>query len=822
MEFFFRKYESWVLGRPSIVLVILALILGFFSWNAANFRLDASADSLLLDDDEDLKIFRELSERFDSQDFLVVAFSPKKDVFNSSSLEIIESLARELDLVDGIESVASILDAPLLSQAESITELAGGYKTLRDKDIDKDEAREELTSSPIFSELAISVDGKITALQLNLKPDSEIDLILTEKNDLKRKIRLGQDVPKNMKYLEELSDKYENLKAINDSKRHEIIKSVREILSQYSHNGELILGGVSMIADDMITFIRHDLVVFGSSVLLFLIIMLFIFFGSFSWVILPLGSCLYSGIVMIGLLGFLSWEVTVISSNFIALMLILTMSMNIHLIVRFRQLSVDFSNTPYNELVYMTMRRMFWPCLYTALTTILAFGSLVFSSIKPVIDFGWMMSIGLTVTFLASFLFFPTLLLLMKKPVLKNTKSSTIKFTKYLANLTSNNGAIVILVSISLALLAIVGITRIEVENSFINYFKKDTEIYQGLKLIDSSLGGTTPLDVLLTFDSSPGQNLSEIDESDDELMMLFDSVSEGEKSDYWFTLEKIKTIADAHELISKQNGVGQVLSLASIIEVGERVSKSSFDTFELSILYNRIPQELKKNLLDPYLSIEDDQARIRVRVRDSIDNLRRDDLIKDIRIGLIEEIGLDESSFQLSGLLVLYNNMLQSLFKSQILSLGFVMFGVAIMLMLLFKSWKLALIGLLPNLLAAMTLLGLMGWMRISLDMMTITIASITLGIAIDNSIHYIYRFRDEFRKSKGYSETLYYCHSNIGRAIFYTTITIIVGFSILLLSNFVPTVIFGLLTALGMAIALLASLTLLPKLILIIKPFD
>jgi hypothetical protein len=182
----------------------------------------------------------------------------------------------------------------------------------------------------------------------------------------------------------------------------------------------------------------------------------------------------------------------------------------------------------------------------------------------------------------------------------------------------------------------------------------------------------------------------------------------------------------------------------------------------------------------------------------------------------------LASDGFELTGLMVLYNNMLQSLFRSQIMTLGVVMSGIALMLCVLFRSVTLAIIGIIPNILAAAIILGLMGLFNIPLDMMTITIAAITIGIAVDNSIHYIYRFREEFpRRNKNYIETMHYCHANIGKAVFYTAITIIIGFSILVFSNFIPTIYFGVLTALAMLIALLAALTLLPRLILSVRPF-
>ena len=591
-------------------------------------------------------------------------------------------------------------------------------------------------------------------------------------------------------------------------------------MERHHDAGSLVLGGVSMIADDMITFIRNDLVTFGLGVFVFLVAMLAIVFRAIRWVVLPLASCFFAGLSMMGLLGLAGWQVTVISSNFISLMLILTMSMNVHLVVRHRQLVRDHPDMAHPERVLMTMQKMFWPCLYTALTTILAFGSLVLSSIKPVIDFGWMMSLGLVVTFAVSFLLFPSLLAVLG-PAQKGESASVpgLKFTATLSRITAQRGRLVITTSLALAILGGIGITRLEVENSFINYFGKDTEIYRGLKLIDRELGGTTPLDVIVRFEPEP--EIAATDESDDDLALLLGSVSQGDPVDYWFTPRKIKTVSMVHDFLESRYGVGQVLSLASLIRVGESISKAPFDTFELAVLYKRMPDDLKAALLSPYVSIERDEVRLTARIRDSLPDLRRNVLLQEIQSGLEKELNLEPEAFQVSGLVVLYNNMLQSLFSSQIMSLGVVMLGIALMLLILFRSLRLAVIGIAPNLLAAAIILGVMGWARIPLDMMTITIASITLGIAVDNSIHYIYRFRSEIGRVGDYVETLHYCHANIGRAIFYTAITIIAGFSILVLSNFLPTIYFGVFTALGMAMALLASLTLLPRLILWLRPF-
>ncbi len=816
-------YRRWVIDRPWPIIVLLALSIGYFGWNAKEFRLDASADSLLLEDDQDLKVFRELSERYQSSGFLVVALTPRDTLFSRSTLDGVDQLAQELAEIDGIDSVNSLLDVPLLAQGEgSLTELASGYRTLRDTDVDLPKAQEELVGSPIFSELVISADGAVTALRLNVRPAPEFEKLQSEKRRLSMAMREGDSSAATAARFRQVSTAYQQVKDQTDRANHEMILNIRKTLEAHQALGRLMLGGVTMIADDMITFIKSDLVNFGAGVLVFLIVMLAVIFRSIRWVILPLASCVYAGITMIGLLGVAGWQVTVISSNFISLMLILTMSMTVHLIVRYRQFASDHDDWSHGECLSATMAKMVWPCLYTALTTILAFGSLVLSSIKPVIDFGWMMSLGLVVTFLTSFLFFPAIASVLGTPRRPSLQAAPgTRMTGWLSRISAERGAWVISISLVAAALGGVGISRLEVENSFINYFGKDTEIYQGLELIDRKLGGTTPLDVLIKFESQNDLSDTAGASGDSELDLLLGTVSEGDPVDYWFTPEKIKTVSDAHDFLGSRYGVGQVLSLASLIRVGESVTRESFDSFQLAVLYKRMPEDLKQALLTPYVSIDTNEVRLTARVKDSLPDLRRADLLREISAGLEQELGLSPERVQISGLVVLYNNMLQSLFESQILSLGVVMLGIAAMLLVLFRSLKLAIIGIVPNLLAAAVILGVMGWTKIPLDMMTITIASITLGIAVDNSIHYLYRFRSELPRLQDYVSTLHYCHANIGRAIFYTAITIIVGFSILVLSNFLPTIFFGLLTALGMAIALLASLTLLPRLILITRPF-
>ena len=816
-------YRKCILGRPRAVLAVMMLILIGVGWQARDFRLDASADSLLLEDDPDLLRFREVQQRYGGGDLLVVAFTPAEPLFSDASLETLAALRGALSRIAGVARVTTILDVPLLESADvPLAEMAEKIRTLETPGIDRERARAELSGSPFFRELLISADARTTALLLSMQGDEALAGLGARRQELQFALRRGALDPAGERELQAVQARYEAAHERAAGRRRAEVAAIREALEPYRERGALHLGGVPMIAADMIAFIRNDLVIFGAGVFVFLVLTLGVTFRRVRWVLLPLASCAYAGTFMIGLLGLVGWKVTVISSNFLALMLIITISMNIHLAVRYRQLRRDHPEEGHAALVETTLRRMVRPCLYAALTTVIGFSSLSFSGIKPVNDFGWMMSIGLAVTFLTSFTLFPCALLLLGARREgagagegRGTARAPFRFTAPLADLSARRGGLVLLATLGVALLSIAGVSRLSVENSFIDYFGRDTEIYRGMALIDRQLGGTTPLEVVLDLDEARvfGEEEDDEDELGDEYA--------GNPA-YWFTTFKVDRIKQVHDYLDSLPEVGKVLSLASAIRVGEALNEGRpLDSFQLGLLYKRIPEEVRDALIAPYVSIENDEARILARILDSRPDLRRQELLERIRGDLRERFGFTEADVSLSGLLVLYNNMLQSLYRSQIATLGAVVAGVGLMLGVLFRSLTLALIGIVPNVLAAGLVLGVMGLSGIPLDLMTITMAAITIGIAVDNSIHYLYRFREELPRHRDYVETLHVCHATIGRAVFYTSCTIIFGFSVLVLSNFFPTIYFGVLTGLAMLMALLAALTLLPKLILITKPF-
>jgi len=821
-----RSYDRIILGYPIIVLAILAGLLAFFSYHTKDFHLDASADSLLLEADKDLQLYRQIRERYPSPELLIVTYSPTTDLFSKRSMDRLKNLQQALTKVVGVDSITSLLNVPLLKSSNvPLSELANHVQTMESPGADPQRAKQELLASPIYKQLLLSRNGKTAALLIQLQDHPALEKLHKSRDDLRRKRRTTGISETEASKLKQAETVYQQAHTAANEQRHQMVLAIRGIMAPFKQHATLHLGGVPMVTDDMMTFVKNDLITFGSGVLVFLIIVLTFIFRQLRWIVLPLLSCTYASIVMIGLLGFIGWNVTVISSNFLALMLIITISMNIHLIVRYKQLGADLPTKDQRGLVLKTAQKMVKPCLYTTLTTIMGFSSLVVSDIKPVIDFGWMMSAGLTVSFLTSFLLLPSLLLLMGKPREGSSEGPQFRLPGYLAHLTECHGRAIIIVSVVLAIASFVGITRLRVENSFINYFSKSTEIYQGLKLIDDQLGGSTPLEIILKLHGEQEPLTAEEiasmtpEELADERAYAKELAS---NPAYWFSPERIDRIKAVHDYLDSLDAIGKVQSLASVIRVAEDLHDGKpFDSLELSVLYKRVPATLRKTIIDPYLSIKNNEARLFMRIVDSRKDLRRADLLAKIKHDLTTKLHFKPEDVTVTGLLVLYNNMLQSLFKSQITTLGVVMIGIAIMFLILFRSVLLAAIGIVPNLMGALVVLGIMGWFDIPLDMMTITIAAITIGIAVDNGIHYIYRFREEYGKNHDYIKTLHICHATIGKAVLYTTATVIFGFSILVLSNFIPTIYFGVLTALAMLIALLAALTLLPKLIVVFKPF-
>jgi len=856
-----KFYRALVINRPYLTLVFLGLLTLLALIGMKNLKLDASSDSLTLEHDTSIDYYREISKRYQNGDFLVLTYTPKAEMFSDDSIALLKQLRDELASVDGVASVYSMIDVPLLySPMRTLAEQKASTRTLLTPDVDRAQVKQEFLTSPIYRDMLLSADGKTSAILLNLQVNNEY-IELARHRDAMRLKRDTQGLSADeTKELEKVSADflaYRTTAAVKDAQRVEI---VRGIVANYQDRAQIFLGGVSMITTDMITYIKSDLVIFGAALIAFIVVILAFLFRQWRFVILPLTACLMSVVLMLGWLSWIDWRMTVISSNFVALLLILVFAFTIYLVVRYREIHAQSPELAQSELVMEAVRAMVVPCLYSALTAIVAFMSLVDSGIRPVIDFGWMMTIGLVVGFFLTFLVVPAGLMVLPKGEPKDRGDNSTSIAGHFSRVTEFHGSKIIIVALVLVGISAWGISKLEVENRFVDYFKSDSEIHQGLSVIDRQLGGTVTLDIILNAEtneikvadtqenSAPievgGEVLSDdaFAESEDagvknsgeestaeaDLFAEYGDNAFGEEStdsktgqSYWFSVAGLDQIKQFHAYLESLPEVGKVQSLATVYQLAHDINKDKLNDFELNVLRNMLSTDIQNFLIKPYLVDEKQETRITLRVIETTPGLKRAELVEKIRNYAINDVKLKPEQIHFTGMLVLYNNMLQSLFDSQIATIGLVFSSIMLMMLLLFRSFSIAFIAILPNILAAGAVLGAMGLVGIPLDMMTTTIAAIVVGVGVDQSIQYIYRYRDEFNVDRNYIAAMHRSHISIGRAMYYTSVTIVVGFSILVLSQFIPTIYFGVLTAFAMFMAIVGSLTLLPKLILIVKPF-
>ena len=822
-SFYFRL----CLEHSILTLVVVCALIAGLGMYIDQFRLDASADSLVLENDKDLEYYRSIRARYGSDDYLIVTYTPTRDMFADSTLAKIKSLRDELSALERVESVVSILDVPLIdSPRVTISELRQQIRTLELPGTDKGLAKKEFLTSPLYSNLILSPDGKMTALQVIFEHDETYQRLLNQRNDLRAR-RLNLSLSKSEEQqLQQVSQQFkEYSEALIDQEREDIAK-IRSILDKYRDDAQIYLGGIPMIVADMIDYIQHDIQVFGLGVLCFLIVLLSFSFKKPRWVFLPMLICFAAGAGMVGYLGLVEWRVTVVSSNFISLMLIITLSVTIHLIVRYQELQTENPDAGQQWLVEQTMRSKAIPSFYTTITTMVAFGSLLVSGIRPVIDFGWMMVYGVGSSLVLAFLIFPAgLQLLQPGKAIVRRMDATGKMTGVFASVIQSHTIKVSLLYVLLAVISIYGISLLTVENRFIDYFKSSTEIYQGMLTIDQQLGGTTPMDVIIDPDSDFKEMLAEDAQTQPNVDDFIPD--EGESAgisgnSYWFNIFQLETVDRIHKYLESLPETGKVISIATTMDLLTKINRDEpLDNFSLAIMYKRLPDDLRSTLFEPYMAKDGNQVRFAVRIFESDKNLKRQQLLEKIRHDLKDKFQLEPQQVHISGMVVLYNNMLQSLFKSQIMTIGVVFLAILLMFIILFRSFYVSVLAIIPNILAASSVLGLMGWLGIPLDIMTITIAAITIGIAVDDTIHYIHRYSEELKKDGDYWAAVQRSHKGVGRAMYYTSITITLGFSILALSSFIPTIYFGILTGVAMMVAMVANLTLLPLLLVTFKPF-
>lgn len=823
-----------VTGWPRAILLVLLALVCAAAVGIRDFRLDASADSLLLDDDPALRELREVNGEYSlGGDFMIATWQPQGDPFAPQQLADLRALVEDLRQLEGVSAVLSLLDAVIFPEEElSLGRLVEEMKILGQDSVDPGLARRAVTQSPIFRNYMISPQGDVSGILVSVAPVSrESDALITERYRLRDS---GAD-PARLAQVE-ARIAANNQDYLGRSTR--LVAQAREVVRRHTANGAQVhLGGPPLIIADMVDAVRQDLWVFGIAALGVFGLILSLLLRRLLWVVLPLSASMLTVGAMLGLLGLIGWEVTVVSSNFVALVMILSLSLGVHLVVRHRELSSRLQVSD-AELARATATQMFLPCAFASLTTAVAFGSLLVAGIKPVIEFGRMMMLGMAVAMAVVFTLIPAALTLGGKgrrvPAAEETQKPGM-LGGALAWLALRPPWMVIGLAVGLGLLMLAGLTRLQVDNRFIDYFRQTTEIYRGMELIDTRLGGTVPMDVVLrapaswtergSFDAEEAALLAEEDE---ELAELFGSLEEdapAEEPDalqdsYWMTTAGIEQLRRVQRQIEAVPGIGKVISVLTTVRTGEQLRRGPLNDLERAVMVNALPAAIREQLFAPYLSADGHSVRLSTRVVESTRDLRRAELLDRVEQA-VQRAGVARDRFHVIGVAVLYSNTLQSLYGSLQGSLVIVLAAVLLMLLVLFRSFKVALLATSPNLLAALIVLGCMGWFGLPLDIMTVMVASISIGIAVDNSIHYSYRYRSEVQSGRDWKDALYRSHATIGRGIYFTSMTIIGGFLIFLLSYFIPTILFGALTSLAMVMGLVGSMTLLPALYLYFRPF-
>ncbi|AQW81317.1 RND superfamily exporter [Campylobacter pinnipediorum subsp. pinnipediorum] len=806
-----KKVLKYTIVYSKIILAFVFFATIFFGYYSTKLQIDASSETLLLENDKDLSIWRNISKRYVSPNFLVVTYTPKDSILSEKSINLISNLSSEFEKNELVTSVVSIINVPLLKSVKGgIGGILDHTPTLIDKDIDKKLVEDEFKNSPIYSQNLISKDLKTTAIVLNLKADVKFNKLLSERNLLlaleSNSTITNEQKQKLLKVKNEFKEYRDELRI----KEHQNLEQIKSTISKFNNQDNvLFLGGANMIADDMVSFVKDDIFIYGISVTVLLCISLWLFFRQIIWVVLPISICILSVVFSMGVFGFFGWEITVVSSNFVSLVLIISISIIIHLIVSYREFYIKHPKFTQKQLVYITMRDKASPSFWAILTTIIGFTSLMSADIKPVVMLGLMMSAGISISLLLAFLVFSSIVSNINKIPPKETFENKFHITEYCANFAIKDKKIIYIVCSILLCFGVFGISKVKVENSFIGYFKENTEIRQSMQVIDENLGGTIPLDIIVKFKEEKKDTQDEFDEFESEFN------KDANDAKYWFNSYHTRIAEKIHDHLTKQRFVGSVSSLGTLIKVIKELNNGEVDDFLLAAMYEKLPLEYKNILLTPYVNVKDNELRFSLRIIDSDKNLRRDEFLKNLKSSLDELTKDDNVKVSIAGLMVLYNNVLLNLVTSQIDTLSISLFVLFVLFCFIFRNLKIASLAIIANVLPLCVLFGIIGVFGIPLDVMSITIAAISIGIGVDDIIHYTHRFLHE-KKTKNTVDSIKQAHSSIGYAMYYTSFTIILGFSVMITSNFIPTIYFGLLTVLVMGLMLISALVLYPKMIM------
>jgi hypothetical protein len=776
---------AWAIGLIAVLLV------GVLGWQARYFEIDASADTLLTRGNEKYIQSKLVDQEFSPEEFLFVAYQPKnRPLLSDKTFEELRAITSEIAQLERVASVRSILNVPLPTLAETgdLGGLDTAALTIDRADFSIDAVSSAFRDDPIYEGLLIDSRQTVTALQVLFRPDRKLASLEDRITTLEAATLDGSAGDEATAELERLRTEAAPLQKRLTEARNQEVGAIRRIAEKYEDDANIYLGGVHVLGYQLVQIVRNDLIVFGAAIACLIALLLLVLFRELRWIVVAFACCLMSIVCTIGLFGLLGFKATVISANFVALQLILTLALVVHLTVQYREYARTQPDWSQARLIRETMRTKTPPSLYTGITTVMGFASLLASGIQPVISFGWMMVIAMAISLAVTLTLFPALLTILNRRTKVDEAGRVRHILDALANLSTSRA---LLVGVSAAVLlgvCVAGFPRLDVENSFINYFAESTDVHRELTFVDQNLGGSTPLDIV--YKAPPAE------------------------ADLLMNAETFQTMQVLQALLERHEAVGKILSPVNFTALAREINDGKpLTEYEITAVYRLMDEDLRESLLGSYFSPDTRNVRISMRIRDTTPGLDRAELLQELRDDIETALG-EDADYKMTNLFVLYQDILERLFRSQVLTLGIVLVAVFVTFLVIFRSLRVALIAIVPNILVIVTVFGIMGWLRIALDLMTITIAAVAMGIAVDNSIHYIHRYRSEARTSDAAS-AIFNTHGSVGFGMLYTTAIIVVGFGSLAFSDFIPSVLFGVLTGVALSSAFLFNATVLPVLL-------
>ena len=780
-------------GRIPILVGFLAAA-GAAAWLLRDFAVEAGTDVLLDQADKDLAYYNQTRADWETDEYVMVCARRNEGWFTPDSLALLSDMVRTAKSLPHAKKLLTIGQVPLLrNQPPSVVGLPLPLYLLNDQGVlnpkaNLEKAREELLGHTHALGNLISADTKDLSLLVYLDVPEAVSRLEPEWNRLLGSPRTDES----SRRIEEIRAPYAAAIQETNLRRTALVAALRDAAGRWRPkvDGPVRLAGLPIINVVLREHIKADISTFGVVSLTVFTLTFFLVYRRFRWVGYPIVSCVIPVLLMLGLMVLFGKKMTVITSNMPVLLFVLTLPYTVYFIERYlERRSLHPSEDPV-ETTARAPQEIWSPCLFSVLATMAGTAAHIPSGIIPVRTFGIMMTIGMAFSLGVVMLFLPATVVTLPGVTGRaaGPTSEPRGPLRLLLALVLRAPALVVLFSLAVFGVSVWGMTKIKVETKFIDYFHQKSEIYQGLDYIDNQMGGTTPFEVILT-SPTPG---------------------------FFKTAEGLAALEGVGKFFASVPETGNLRSIKTLVDEVRKGYRAR-DPQILGLLTGFAKDQVKE-----FCNADFTKSRILVRMKETAPTLNRKAILGRLTAHLdsLKDKELKGVEARPTGVFLLYANMLDTYWPNTKKTFFLATAAIWLMLMLLFRSPIMAALVILPEVLPVFLVLGVMGFTGIALDMVTVIIASVALGIGIDAAIQYAVRFRRELEAANGDLElAIRRSHATIGRAILIATSIVFAGFAMLCFSQFVPTIYFGLFTGLAILMGLFASLTTLPASFLLLK---